>query len=206
MSRHQLVLSACSKYFKNIFKRNKNPNLLICLDGVNSHDLGNIFDYIYNANGEVKIYQEDINRFLEVAQRFKLDGLQGDTQDQSTDEFSKQAMDDIKTKPLDVKNHPIQQPKAVKERAVVSNNLAENPHAGAFPEINQQIEEHIEKALDGTYICRLCGKKSGTNKTHIRNHIETHLEGLSFNCQHCGKAFRSRNSMNCHKSTFHRNI
>ena len=203
---HKLVLSACSEYFKNIFKRNKNPNLLICLKGVNFHDLGNVFDYIYN--GEVKIYQEDIERFLEVAQRFKLEGLQGDNQDKSPEEFTQEPVDDMKTKPLDAKNHSkpnlIQQPKVVKERAVVSANLAENPHAKVLTEINQQIEEHIEKSLDGTFICRLCGKKSGANKTHIRNHIETHLEGLSFNCQHCGKAFRSRNSLSKHVSVYHK--
>ena len=44
---HKLVLSACSEYFKNIFKRNKNPNLLLCIEGVSSVDLGNVLDYIY---------------------------------------------------------------------------------------------------------------------------------------------------------------
>ena len=53
VSAHKLVLSACSEYFKNIFKLNNKPNAhpLICLDGVKSDDLKNIIDYIYN--GEV---------------------------------------------------------------------------------------------------------------------------------------------------------
>ena len=36
-------------------------------------DIQNILDFIYN--GELKIHQEDIDRFLVIAQRLKLDGL-----------------------------------------------------------------------------------------------------------------------------------
>ena len=32
---HKLVLSASSEYFESIFKRNKSPNLLMCIEGVN---------------------------------------------------------------------------------------------------------------------------------------------------------------------------
>ena len=49
---HRLVLSACSDYFKDIFKNNQHSHLLLCLDGISSQDLKNIMDYIYN--GEVK--------------------------------------------------------------------------------------------------------------------------------------------------------
>ena len=70
---HKLVLSACSEYFKSIFRRNKHPNPLLCLEGVSSKDVRNVMDYIYN--GEVQIFQEDLDRFLNVAQRLKLEGL-----------------------------------------------------------------------------------------------------------------------------------
>ena len=65
-SAHKLVLSACSEYFKNIFKQNNKPNAhpLLCLDGVSSDDLKNIMDYIYN--GEVQLYQEKLYNFLAV--------------------------------------------------------------------------------------------------------------------------------------------
>ena len=67
---HKLVLSACSEYFKNIFKSNKHSHPLLCLEGVKSKEIKNILDYIYN--GEVNIHQEELDRFLELAQRFKL--------------------------------------------------------------------------------------------------------------------------------------
>ena len=45
----------------------------MCLEGLSKQDLENLLDYMYN--GEVKIYQEELDRFLTVAQRFKLEGL-----------------------------------------------------------------------------------------------------------------------------------
>ena len=75
MSAHKLVLSASSPYFKHILTNNKHSHPLLCLDGVSSGELQFVLDYIYH--GEVQIYQEQLDRFLEVAQRLKLEGLTG---------------------------------------------------------------------------------------------------------------------------------
>ena len=81
MSAHKLVFSASSEYFKNIFQTNKHSHPLLCLGGICSNDLDNILDFIYN--GQVDIYQDHLDKFLEIAQRFKLEGLHGD-QDQES--------------------------------------------------------------------------------------------------------------------------
>ena len=75
-SAHKLVLSSCSEYFKNILKVNKHSHPLLCLEGISSADLNCILDYIYK--GEVQIFQEELDRFLTIAQRLKLEGLLGD--------------------------------------------------------------------------------------------------------------------------------
>ena len=79
MSAHKLVLSASSPYFKHILTHNKHSHPLLCLDGVSSGELQFVLDYIYQ--GEVQIYQEQLDRFLEVAQRLKLEGLTGKEED-----------------------------------------------------------------------------------------------------------------------------
>ena len=73
MSAHKLVLSASSPYFKHILTTNKHSHPLLCLDGVSSAELQCVLDYIYQ--GEVQIYQEQLDRFLVVAQRLQLEGL-----------------------------------------------------------------------------------------------------------------------------------
>ena len=82
---HKLVLSATSEYFKNILQETKQSQPLICLDGVNAEDLRNVLDYVYD--GEVKIYQEDLDRFLSVAQRLKLEGLLADENGDSEEKY-----------------------------------------------------------------------------------------------------------------------
>ena len=78
---HKLVLSACSDYFKNIFRNNdKHQHPLLCLNGLSSKDLANVLDYMYN--GKVQIFQNDLDRFLVVARRSKLEGLGGEDQDE----------------------------------------------------------------------------------------------------------------------------
>ena len=73
VSAHKLVLSACSDFFKSIFKNNRHQNPLICLEGISSNELQDILDYMYN--GETKIFQEGLDKFLSIAQRFKIMGL-----------------------------------------------------------------------------------------------------------------------------------
>ena len=82
VSAHKFVLSACSEYFRDIFKNNSHSHPLLCLDGISTEDLRNIMEYMYN--GEVNIFQDKLDRFLGVAQRFKLEGLiGGDSNDNS---------------------------------------------------------------------------------------------------------------------------
>ena len=75
VSAHKLVLSACSEYFKTIFKNNPHQNTLICLEGVTSNDLRNILDYMYI--GETNIFQENLDAFLAIAEDLKIKGLTG---------------------------------------------------------------------------------------------------------------------------------
>ena len=46
---------------------------MLCLPGVNSEDLQNILDFVYN--GEIQILQNQLDQFLNIAQRFQLEGL-----------------------------------------------------------------------------------------------------------------------------------
>ena len=51
----------------------KHSHPLLCLDGVSSGELQFVLDYIYH--GEVQIHEEQLDRFLEVAKKLKLEGL-----------------------------------------------------------------------------------------------------------------------------------
>ena len=74
-SAHKVLLSSCSNMFKFILKENNNANPLLYLGGISSMNLEFILDYIYD--GEVKIYQEQLDSFLEGAKKLEIKGLIG---------------------------------------------------------------------------------------------------------------------------------
>ena len=77
------------------------------------------------------------------------------------------------------------------------NNQLLSINTTDLSEIDEKLCENMEKHLDGTYSCKICGKTT-KDKTKMRFHVETHMEGLSFPCNTCGKEFRSRNALKTH--------
>ena len=207
---HKIVLSTCSEFFKTIFHNSlaNSNNLMLYLSDLSSHDLNTILDYIYL--GEAQVFQEGLDKFLTNAQKLKLEGMLK-TEDLST-EVLEHEIDDFKTEqifdsislqvnktklPQKVLNQPQTSPIVHKMSLNGNMNLAE---------LEQKIQEMTE--IDGDKcICRQCGKvTSGRNrKQDLANHIETHIDGLSFSCQHCSSTFRSRNSLKSHMHHTHSN-
>ena len=217
---HKIVLSACSEYFKNIFKNNKHSHPLLCLEGITSADLDNIMDYVYH--GEVKIFQDDIDRFLAVAERFKLEGLLGDKESQGEESNIQQ-----QSNPMPVpRGRPRARPNQVeKEENCVRDDAIDdattfdpdtNSRKLALAEpvkitmsgedkliLKEKINRNVERSVNGMFKCTLCGKEA-KQKIQIQYHIEgIHLEGLSLPCNICGRTFRSRNAFTIHKFREH---
>ena len=197
---HKLILSACSEFFKNIFKKNKHPNPFLCLEGVSSKDFRNVMDYMYN--GEVNIFQEDLHKFLNVAQRLKLEvdaeqevevNVGGNESFERKEIHNREIFSRYETK---LKPNPERH-----EKIIAKNSTDMNPEN--LTEVNEQIIQNIVKNSDGTYSCKICGKNSGKQMGHMKNHVETHLEGLCYNCPMCERTFRSRPSLIMHKRRNH---
>ena len=74
-------------------------------------------------------------------------------------------------------------------------------------ELDRRVEDLIEEE-DGVMKCKVCGKTSSASTTfhmkyNLKKHVETHIEGLSFDCHLCNKTFRSRESLRVHKHIKH---
>ena len=219
---HKLVLSACSEYFRDIFKNNQHSHPLLCLDGISSGDLRNILDYIYN--GQVEIYPDNLDRFLVIAQRLKLEGLtkSNDFEEDEGTENEKLKNENIVEEEVNyIENETTENHSSTTERYKRgtsrdrSESLVKTIAALAsnddLNEINEKVNQYMEESSDGGYRCNVCGKTSRTNlipalqKHNMMKHIETHIDGLTFNCPICQKTFRSRNSLSSHKSQNHKN-
>ena len=208
VSSHRLVLSACSDFFKNIFHSNTHSHPLLYLDGVDSGEINLMLDYIYQ--GEVQIYQECLDRFLEIAKKFRLDGLLAS--EAENDESANNFYDD--SPKIEKRNeseqekmlHPYNdfdddlpmKPKNVKERSLkVANNES---FEACNSEVNEKFQELVVQEADKTFRCTVCNKTM-SHKGSMRRHLETHLTGLSYYCPTCEKTFRSSNALATHKSS-----
>ena len=206
VSAHKVVLSACSKYFKNILQQNRHSNPLLCLDGVTSSELQSVLDYIYQ--GEVQVYQENLDRFLAVAERFQLEGLMNLPDTNKQEENVYQTLEELMSPTPTQSSGERRGYSQVKSSTVKTDTSAivniDEDTASNIEEVDAKIAENILKESDGTFTCLLCGKSGSKRKDNLKKHVETHLEGLSFPCPYCGNIFRSRNSLQNHNSRHHR--
>ena len=201
---HKLVLSTSSSYFKNIFTKNIQPNILLCLEGTNENDLQNILDYIYH--GEVEIFQDNLDRFMNIAQRLKLEGLLEESNAQNSEKgkventFTNHELEpqnEIKRSYRQVRRTIAKDKDFFEDEGTIT--MSTEDKAG----IDEKINESFEKVSTGVFKCKICGKIS-KQCVNIKQHVETHLEGLSYPCQQCGKTFRSANVLRSHITQKHK--
>ena len=209
VSAHRLVLSACSDYFRNILTHSKHTNPLLCLEGITAHEISQVLDYIYN--GELQIYQENLERFLQIAQRFQLEGLIGGdnnfessdkvVEDQPPGEVYKEDWQPKKTEPTC--NQLVSDFRSVVTKPIRTIQDLNSAEFQNLEDLDQKIRELMVRDSDGMHRCTICGKVS-KHSGHIREHMELHFEGLSFPCSHCEKEFRSRHSLRTHLNRDHK--
>ena len=207
---NKLVLSSCSEYFKNIFRNNNHSHPLLCLQGLTSEDIRRVLDYIYD--GEVKIFQENLDKFLAIVQKLKLQGLLGDPPAKEPEE-SAPNVTPFKHKKTSTNQEPtesFEMPNTSQSKPISTEVATTKYEAQPLPlseddrnNLNEQINQLLERIDDGRFQCSLCEKVFKT-KQQCQNHIEArHIEGISIPCHLCGKAFRSRNRLATHKTKEH---
>jgi len=212
-SAHKIVLSACSEYFGNILKKNKHSHPLLCLDGISSKELNCLLDYVYH--GEAKVFQDDLERFLQIAERMKMKGLIDDHKENHSNKQTTKIMNEkgsifrtFKNEELDnesifgtFKNKEVENENQETDKILTSVEIPNSSLVKfdtTYPdEVKEKIEELIDHVAANSYICRKCGKHQ-KRKDVMRKHIETHMEGLSYPCNLCGKTFRSKNALITH--------
>ena len=210
VSAHKLVLSASSQFFKNILKKTTHSNPLVYLPGVKSADLNFIIDYIYY--GEVQFEQDNLDNFLNVAQKLKIEGL---TEGQKKEKYLQEeySKDEIETAFYTTETE------SSESNILVENDCSEyrrtryDEYEKSVSLVNQNYsKKELTKIVDelvlkdgSMSVCKSCGKTS-SRSSDMRKHVEIHIEGLSFPCPSCNNTFRSRIILNNHTQRFHKKL
>ena len=220
---HKILLSSCSETFKFILKESNQAQSILYLSGVNSVNLKFILDYIYY--GEVNLFQEQLDSFLQSAEKLEMQGLVL-SNDQSTKDathIEPFTFIDPRNIEYNQEDHKYDQTEEkqivnIKYNAYLDSIKTQNTRVPRAPfndagridmgsmspeEIELKIKELFEK-VDGVWRCLACEYKTSTNSGIIKRHIETHIDGLSYTCTLCNKEFRARNLLTLHKSRSHK--
>ena len=212
--------------FKFILKKNIQGHPLLYLSGVSSQNIGFILDYIYY--GEVNIYQEHLDSFLESAQKLEISGLIGGNEERKeTDDLpisknqtyvgkistmseeEEMVISNDKCSRLVTTSDSEDVGVTVKQRrqySIAQTTDAPRIHVGNMtPEEIEAKRTELYQKIDGMWTCLQCGKTTtGMRTSGIRDHVETHLDGLCYTCNMCSKEFGSKNSLRVHKTTYHK--
>ena len=246
LSAHKVVLSSCSEYFRGILSQSKQANLLLCLEGISSVEVTNVLDYIYN--GELQMPRDSLQRFLEIADRFQLEGLAGNAKGiikttENTDEelkkcigsqsgldnenwfwtnktdFGEETMEDAdekvqkwvtdNTTPITIESQKqiFTESKKRNPNSRISRNaiVLKSDSLQNIDELEQKLCELMEKESDGMWRCLVCSKIF-RKPIHMKEHVETHIDGLNFPCSYCDLEFRARSLRRNHYYKSHRQI
>ena len=207
---HKVVLATSSNFFMEILKRNKHTHPLIYLRGLKSHDMSAILDFIYC--GEAKVYQENIDAFLALAEDLKLKGIRGDESGAyslkrnaaTIKEETKSCFEEAFQLPINDQPESDQHYLPQEYSAVKTANL--NLH-----QLNEQVKSMMKLSGNMIFvgkiprkarICKVCGKEGEFG--NIQKHIEAnHISGANLPCDICGKVSRSRSGLRQHKTSNH---
>ena len=222
---HRVVLAASSPFFHNLMKGNKHAHPLIYMRGMKFEDLLAIVDFLYY--GEAKIYQDNLDTFLNIAGELDLKGLNGGEgsreegrgeqeypskhTDKPTDTNASPRKNELHPQP---QNHPIPHESYAKDQDSfkVAIALPKQEFSGDLKDLNVKVNsmigrnENMVKVSEGimikAYVCQVCGREGQGHV--IRDHIEAiHLEGISVPCNSCNQTFRTRQALRKHNSKLH---
>ena len=219
---HKVVLISSSPFFRSLLQRNKHTHPLIYMRGVKSEDLVAMMDFLYH--GEVKVFQENLESFLAIAEDLQLRGLRGNQAEAmpgnksssetrslkiNQEEIFKLEDGIYKPYPSYCKNKSINIIKSEpnQETAVALNSNTTYTNTAELGEKVKSMMLVGENPVPGitrgnTRICKVCGKE-GQN-TRIVHHIEAnHIDGIILPCNICGKISSTRAGLARHRVKSH---
>merc|ERR1712129_131251 len=211
MEAHKVVLSACSPFFRSVFKKMKEKQPFIYLKGVMHKDLVALLDYIYT--GETQVRAEDVDRFIEVGREMKVKGLTEDEvggtnesriasdsvssgEDHLASTEDESSLADLSSESHDLFEFDltIGSQNEIGHNASVSTFFHEDERK-LIP-VKEELLKYIESPEDREQSEKLIAEISNRTEKVVDD-----ILGAMWNCTECGKMFKKKYKVDRHVET-----
>uniref|UniRef100_A0A1B6EQ73 BTB domain-containing protein n=1 Tax=Cuerna arida TaxID=1464854 RepID=A0A1B6EQ73_9HEMI len=95
---HKVILSACSAYFRNVFKENPCEHPVVILKDVNHEDVEALLSFVYQ--GVVYVSEKKLSSFLQTAELLQIKGLTGAASTLKDENLSDKTSTAVPNKPV----------------------------------------------------------------------------------------------------------
>ncbi|CAG4944724.1 unnamed protein product [Colias eurytheme] len=210
---HKMLLSACSNYFKQIFKENPCQHPVIIFRNFKYDDLNAIINFMYH--GEVNIFQEQLESFLITAELLEVKGLTDNLEDEGYKNQLKisdsASLDLTKSRPETSVATSVDEPINL---ATLHPSRDENVQSNPLPIPTEQDDDGLDLQLDANKELgnpkvkpsvppgdemQIDIQSTSAEDLSERNNSESDL--AKFRCQLCPKGFKHPTSLTLHKDS-----
>ncbi|CAK1603097.1 unnamed protein product [Parnassius mnemosyne] len=212
---HKMLLSACSSYFKEIFKENPCQHPVIIFRNFKFEDLNAIINFMYH--GEVNIFQEQLESFLVTAELLEVKGLTDNVEEDTSKtqiRFIDNTSLDLSSKSSRINKDVVPVPDQPINLATIQTNRHEQiPEANAqknshdVPDSEFQVEnvrtDDSTNLKAGETLLPIEEMQVDTQSTSAEDLSEKNTDAVlaKFRCQLCPKGFKHPTSLTLHKDS-----
>lgn len=220
---HKMLLSACSSYFKQIFKENPCQHPVIIFRNFKFEDLNAIINFMYH--GEVNIFQEQLESFLITAELLEVKGLTDNMEDESSKSLlritdntsldlsskSSRMTEDIvpvlSDEPINLATMQSSREEYIPQSTMMTNTPnksipeQENGIVEMQPEASKSDENVKLKAAPSTSSEEMQVDTQTTTVEDLSEKSNAESELAKFRCQLCPKGFKHPTSLTLHKDS-----
>ena len=210
---HKFMLYSCSTVLKNLLLKLPASNPTLFLTGIMGDEVKSLLAFMYK--GETIVSQENLSKFMDIAETMKILGLTGEildlkrdsieVLDKSMEEFVKNIKPDNElhdnTATVD-DTEPIISEIVTENKILVDKTNDNELLYCRIQNSEKALNENIEKSDEG-WRCLPYGKFK-ERKDHLVNHYEAkHSTVKNYSCNVCEQTFKIRQTMQSHIRTVH---
>merc|ERR1712129_316002 len=175
---HKVVHGAGSPIFRSILLRNPHQHPLLYISGVQHRELQSLLTFMYL--GQTEVAQQDLNSFMAVASKFKIQGL-------STEENRGLKNESFKTGAEYEENETFANLVQDPDHRSLANIYETSDHVDTFSnseDVNWTSNPEQIDRIGDEFKCEKCEYKS-KYKHNVRLHMKAQHEVVKYSCNYC---------------------